>query len=125
MEPIDGSDSRLLVFDKMRFPAKSVFFEAEKRIEAQEASGTSAEVVSPMPPLLRYDLPDADGLALAQHVNDFAATMQQYDSERLIALGMVPMQDPDAAAGELAAIKERRLGGSRDRVEHSGAIDRR
>ncbi|WP_119696057.1 amidohydrolase family protein [Microbacterium halotolerans] len=111
MEPIDGSDSRLLVFDKMRFPAKSVFFEAEKRIEAQEASGTSVEVISPMPPLLRYDLPDVDGLALAQHVNDFAATMQQYDPNRLIALGMVPMQNPDAAAGELTAIKERGLAG--------------
>lgn len=111
MEPIDGSDSRLLVFDKMRFTAKSVFFEAERRIEEQEASGTSAEVISPMPPLLRYDLPAADGLALAQHVNDAAATLQSYDPQRLIALGMVPMQDPDAATRELSAIKERGLAG--------------
>lgn len=111
MEPVEGSSDRLLVFDKMRFQAKQVFFEAEKRIEAQEASGTGVEVVSPMPPLLRYDLPDADGLALAQHVNDFAATLASYDPTRLIALGMVPMQDPDAAAGELSAIKERGLAG--------------
>lgn len=121
MEPIDGSDSRLLVFDATRFPAKSVFFEAEKRIEAQEASGTSAEVVSPMPPLLRYNLPPADGLALAQHVNDFAATMASYDPSRLIALGMVPMQDPDAAARELSAIKDRGLAG----VEIASAIQGR
>ncbi|WP_156761603.1 amidohydrolase family protein [Microbacterium karelineae] len=111
MDPIDGSDDLLLVFDQMRFPAKQVFFEAEKRIEAQEASGTSAEVVSPMPPLLRYDLPAADGLALARHVNDFAAALSSHDPERIIALGMVPMQDPEAAAGELRAIRDRGLAG--------------
>lgn len=111
MEPIPDSDSRLLVFDKMRFTAKSVFFEAERRIEAQEASGATAEVISPMPPLLRYDLPAGDGLALAQHVNDFAATLQQHDPARLMALGMVPMQDPDAATAELSAVKERGLHG--------------
>jgi aminocarboxymuconate-semialdehyde decarboxylase len=111
MQPIEGSDELLLVFGQMRFPAKRVFFEAEKRIEAQEASGASAEVVSPMPPLLRYDLPPGDGLALAQHVNDFAAELCAHDPTRLIGLGMVPLQDPDAAAGELTAIAERGLAG--------------
>ena len=111
MEPIADSRDLLLVFDQMRFPAKEVFFEAERRIEAQEESGVGAEVVSPMPPLLRYDLPAADGLALAQHVNDFAAELAAHDPERIIALGMVPMQDPDAAAGELQAIKDRGLAG--------------
>lgn len=111
MEPIADSSDLLLVFGQMRFPAKQVFFEAEKRIEAQEASGVSAEVISPMPPLLRYDLPAADGLALAQHVNDVAAELSAQDPERIIALGMVPMQDPDAAAGELRAIKDRGLAG--------------
>jgi aminocarboxymuconate-semialdehyde decarboxylase len=111
MEPIEGSDDLLLVFGQMRFPAKQVFFEAEKRIEAQDASGATAEVVSPMPPLLRYDLPAGDGLSLARHVNDFAAELSAYDPDRLIGLGMVPLQDPDAAAGELAHIAERGLAG--------------
>ncbi|OCG76338.1 amidohydrolase family protein [Microbacterium sediminis] len=111
LEPIADSSALLLVFGQMRFPATQVFFEAEKRIEAQEASGVAAEVISPMPPLLRYDLPAADGLALAQHVNDVAAELSAHDPERIIALGMVPMQDPDAAAGELQAIKDRGLAG--------------
>ncbi|GGH44475.1 amidohydrolase family protein [Microbacterium album] len=111
MDPIEGSDGLLLVFGQTRFPAKRVFFEAERRIEAQDASGVGAEVVSPMPPLLKYDLPPADGLSLAQHVNDFAATMSSYDPDRLIGLGMVPMQDPDAAATELQAIADRGLAG--------------
>lgn len=111
MESIEESTSRLLVFGKTRFAAKDVFFEAERRIAAQDASGVDAEVVSPMPPLLRYDLPAADGLALARHVNDFAAELSSYSPERIIGLGMVPMQDPDAATAELAAIKERGLAG--------------
>ncbi|WP_129668187.1 amidohydrolase family protein [Phytoactinopolyspora endophytica] len=111
MEPIEGSGDRLLVFGKTRFPAKEVFFAAERRIEAQDASEVEVEIVSPMPPLLRYDLPAADGLALARHVNDFAAELTAYDPRRLIGLGMVPLQDPDAAAGELSAIAERGLAG--------------
>lgn len=111
MEPIDGSADRLLVFDKMRFRAKEVFFAAERRVEAQEASDIDAEVISPMPPLLRYDLPAHDGLALAQHVNDAAAELSAYAPDRILALGMVPLQDPDAAAGELADIRARGLSG--------------
>jgi len=111
MEPIEGSTDRLLVFDQMRFPAKEVFWQAERRLEAMDASGVDAEVVSPMPPLLRYDLPAADGLALSRHVNDVAAELSSHAPDRIIALGMVPMQDPDAATAELAAIKAQGLAG--------------
>jgi aminocarboxymuconate-semialdehyde decarboxylase len=111
MEPVEGSTDRLLVFDQMRFSAKEVFFQAERRIEAMDGSGVDVEVVSPMPPLLRYDLPDADGLALARHVNEFAAHLCSYDRDRLLGLGMVPMQNPDAATAELSAIKELGLSG--------------
>ena len=111
MEPIEGKADRLLVFDQMRFGAKEVFFEAERRIEAMDASGVDVEVLSPMPPLLRYDLPAADGLALARHVNEFAVQLCSHDPDRLIGLGMVPLQDPDAATAELSAIKELGLAG--------------
>ncbi|QEV99213.1 amidohydrolase [Microbacterium caowuchunii] len=111
MEPIEDSTNRLLVFGATRFPAKEVFFEAERRIEAMDASGVDAEVISPMPPLLKYDLPAADGLSLARHVNDFTAELTSHAPERMFGLGMVPMQDPDAATAELAAIKAAGLDG--------------
>jgi aminocarboxymuconate-semialdehyde decarboxylase len=111
MEPVEGTTDRLLVFDQTRFRAKEVFFQAERRVEAMDASGVDVEVVSPMPPLLRYTLPAADGLALARHVNEFAAQLCSYEPGRLIGLGMVPMQDPDAATTELAAIKGLGLAG--------------
>jgi aminocarboxymuconate-semialdehyde decarboxylase len=104
MEAIEGSTARMLVFGSMRFRARDVFFEAERRMEEAEASGVDVEVVTPMPPLLRYDLPIADGLALARHVNEFVAQLCSFDPARLIGLGMVPLQDPDAAAAELAVI---------------------
>ncbi|SFL18922.1 amidohydrolase family protein [Geodermatophilus ruber] len=111
MEPVDGETARTLLFGQMQFKARDVFFDAERRLEAQDASGVDVEVLTPMPPLLRYDLPLADGLSLARHVNEFSATLCQTEPTRLIALGMVPMQDPDAATAELTAIQEMGLAG--------------
>jgi aminocarboxymuconate-semialdehyde decarboxylase len=111
MEAVDGETARALVFGAMRFKARDVFFDAERRIEEQEASGVDVEVLSPMPPLLRYDLPPADGLSLARYVNEFSATLAATDPARFLALGMVPLQDPDAAAAELKAIKDQGLVG--------------
>jgi aminocarboxymuconate-semialdehyde decarboxylase len=111
METIEDSTDRLLVFGPTRFRARDVFFAAEQRLAAQDASGVDAEVLTPMPPLLRYDLPPADGLALARHVNEVTAEFCAVDPDRLIGLGMVPMQDPEASAAELAAIRDLGLAG--------------
>ncbi|MHA6615687.1 amidohydrolase family protein [Pseudonocardia sp. DLS-67] len=111
MEAIDGETARLLLFGATRFRARDAFFDVERRIEEQDRSGVDAEVLSPMPPLLRYDLPAADGLSLARHVNEFAAELCAAAPDRLVGLGMVPMQDPDAAAAELKAIRDQGLRG--------------
>jgi aminocarboxymuconate-semialdehyde decarboxylase len=111
MEPVPDSTDRLLVFGRTRFRARDVFFEAERRLEAQDASGVDAEVLTPMPPLLRYDLPVADGVGLARHVNEVTAELCSAEPTRMVGLGMVPMQDPDAAAAELAAVADLGLAG--------------
>jgi aminocarboxymuconate-semialdehyde decarboxylase len=111
MEAVDGETARNLVFGTMRFKARDVFFDAERRIEEMDASGVDVEVLSPMPPLLKYDLPAADGLSLARHVNEFAATLCATDPARFKGLGMVPLQDPDAATAELKAVKDQGLYG--------------
>jgi aminocarboxymuconate-semialdehyde decarboxylase len=111
MEPVDGSTDRMLIFGPRPFRARDVFFEAERRIQEQDASGVDAEVLTPMPPLLRYDLPAADGLALARYVNEVSAQLCAHDPSRLIGLGMVPLQDPDAATAELPAVAELGLRG--------------
>jgi aminocarboxymuconate-semialdehyde decarboxylase len=111
MEAIEDSTDRLLVFGPTRFRARDVFFTAEKRLAAQDAAGVDAEVLTPMPPLLRYDLPPADGLALARHVNEATAQLCAVDPSRFIGLGMVPLQDPDLSATELAAVRDLGLAG--------------
>ena len=73
MDPIDGESARLLNYGPFKFKASEVFFDAERRVEAMDASGVDAEVLTPMPPLLRYDLPAADGLAIARYVNESVA----------------------------------------------------
>lgn len=111
MEPIDGDTARTLLFGRTKFRAKDAFFDAERRLEEMAKSGVDVEVLSPMPPLLRYDLPVADGLSLARHVNEFTSALCATDPERFFGLGMVPLQDPEAAAKELASFREAGLYG--------------
>jgi len=106
MDPVDGSSARLLNYGPFKFKASEVFFDAERRIEAMDASGVDIEVLTPMPPLLRYDLPAADGLAIARYVNESVAALCAAAPDRLLGFGMVPMQEPEAAAAELATLHE-------------------
>jgi aminocarboxymuconate-semialdehyde decarboxylase len=111
MEPVDGDTARLLVFGKTRFTARDVFFEAARRVEAMDASGVSVEVLTPMPPLLRYDLPAADGRSLCRYVNDCVVALCGEVPDRMIGFGIVPLQDPDLAAGELSGLVDLGLRG--------------
>ncbi|GLY65593.1 amidohydrolase family protein [Amycolatopsis taiwanensis] len=111
MEPIDGDTARTLLFGRTKFRARDAFFDAERRLEEMAKSGVDVEVLSPMPPLLRYDLPVADGLSLARHVNEFTGALCATAQTRFFGLGMVPLQDPEMAAKELASFSETGLHG--------------
>ncbi len=100
----DDDDTRLLVTEQIRFSAASAFFSADRRIVTMDESGVDAEVVSPMPPLLDYTLTPSDGRSLARRVNDFVAGLCAAHPERLLGLGMIPLQDPDLAAAELSEV---------------------
>jgi len=102
MEPIDADTARTLVFGATRFRAAEVFFETERRLEAMDAAGVDEEIVSPMPPLLKYDLDAGLALDVARHVNETVASHVREGGGRIHGLGMVALQDPDAAAAELA-----------------------
>jgi aminocarboxymuconate-semialdehyde decarboxylase len=106
MDPIDGETARMLNFGPFKFKARDAFFDAERRVQTMDESGVDAEVLTPMPPLLRYDLPATDGLAIARHVNEFTAALCAEVPGRLFGFGMVPMQDPQIAAAELTTIRD-------------------
>jgi aminocarboxymuconate-semialdehyde decarboxylase len=81
-------------------------WDVDRRAEAMARAGIARQVLSPMPELLSYWLAPADALALGRHVNDAIAAMAARAPERFAALGMVPLQDPELAARELAALMQ-------------------
>lgn len=111
MEPADVPDARQLVTDRMRFTAKHPFYNAEARVEAMAADGVDAEVVSPLPPLLDYDMAPGDARDFCRHVNEFIAGLRRAAPQRILGLGTVPLQDPDLAAAELSEVTRMGLAG--------------
>ncbi len=102
----DDETIRLLVNGRgMRFAASRYFFSSEARLEALAANGLDAEVVSPMPPLLDYTLTAGEGRELSRRVNEFVVQICQAAPDRLLGMGMVPMQDLELATKELAEVK--------------------
>jgi len=106
---LDGG--RLLLSGPMRFPAAAVWFDAERRLEASAARGVAAELLSPFPALLNYRLAASTGLDLARVINEYIAGLVAAFPDRLLGLGMVPMQDPDLAAATLKEIQNAGLAG--------------
>lgn len=111
MEPVDGETARVLVKDDLRFKAREVFFNAERRLEAMDSNGLQAEVISPMPPLLNYGVAPQDGLDLSRYVNESVARLAAMAPERIIGFGMAPLQDPDLAAHALQDLMDMGLRG--------------
>ena len=106
---LDGG--KFLVNGPMRFPAKAVWFDAERRLEASAASGLDAELLSPFPALLNYRAPAEVGRELARVTNEYIAGLVAAYPARFYGLGTVPMQDPDMAAAELTEVAKAGLAG--------------
>jgi aminocarboxymuconate-semialdehyde decarboxylase len=121
MELLPDRTERRLSWGTMTFDAKPVFFDAEQRVAALDEGGVDVEVLSPMPPLLRYDLPVDDGRELSRYVNEYVAGLVAAAPSRLLGFGMVPLQDPELAAEELSVIADLGLVG----VEIASAIEGR
>lgn len=117
MEPADAG-ARVLASGPMRFTAQSAWFDAERRLAASAASGVTAELVSPFPPLLNYRLPAQAGRDLARCVNEYIAGLCAAFPVRFYGLGTVPLQDPDLAAAELGEVAKAGLAG----VEIASAV---
>lgn len=92
-----------------------------RRADMQE-HGAERQVLSPMPELLSYWMPAADGLRMAQYLNDVIATMVSRGPQHFSGLGMVPLQDVDLAIQELRRIME---GGVLSGIELGTNIDGR
>lgn len=112
-QPADAPNTRLLVMGEggRGFPASEFYYSVEARLRAMEANKVDAELVSPMPTLLNYTYPIADAIELCRITNEFIVRLCETDKRRFYGVGTVPMQDPEAAAKELAGIKQMGLRG--------------
>ena len=119
MGPAGADGERLFTSGPVRYTAQRAWFDAEQRLAAMAASGVTAEVISPFPPLLNYRLPARSGRDLSRWVNDFIAGLCQASPGRFFGLGTVPLQDPDLAAAELSEVANTGLAG----VEIGSTID--
>ena len=76
----------------------------EARLEDMNRDGVTMQVLSPMPELLSYWFATAETQVLCDSVNAAIATMVSEKPDRFAGLGMLPLQDPEAAAREISEL---------------------
>lgn len=111
MDHVEATRANVMIAGRNFRTVRDVCWNHTIRSEEMTREGTDAQVISPMPELLSYWFKPQDGLDMARYTNDQIAKMCQAQPERFYGLGMVPMQDPELAAKELAAIKQAGLRG--------------
>jgi aminocarboxymuconate-semialdehyde decarboxylase len=82
------------------------FVDIDDILAAQDDAGVDRVLLCPWVPLLYYDADPDEGLARARIQNDALAGVVTEHPNRVSALGALPLQDPEIAAGELRALME-------------------
>lgn len=81
-------------------------WDAALRLADMDSEGVAKQALSPMPELLSYWFSADDGLTMSRYTNETIAGMVAVDPDRFFGLGMVPLQDPELAAKEMASLKK-------------------
>ncbi|HXH21772.1 MAG TPA: amidohydrolase family protein [Dehalococcoidia bacterium] len=111
MDHFEPGRARVMIAGRNFRTVTEGVWSATRRIEDMDREGVDVQVLSPMPELLSYWLPLEDSRVLAEHVNDYITRMVEASPGRFHGLGMVRLQDPDAAALDLEGVRARRLAG--------------
>src|SRR5918998_938569 len=77
------------------------FVDIDGILAAQDEAGVDRVLLCPWVPLLYYDAEPDEGLRRARVQNAALAGLVKDHPDRVAALGAVPLQDPEMAAGEL------------------------
>jgi aminocarboxymuconate-semialdehyde decarboxylase len=108
----DDSGSQIVELDGKRIRAAvAEFVDIDGILAAQGEAGVERVLLCPWVPLLYYDAEPGEGLRRARIQNDALAGLVRDHPDRVAALGAVPLQDPELAAGELRALMEGALRG--------------
>jgi aminocarboxymuconate-semialdehyde decarboxylase len=82
------------------------FVDIEGILAAHDEAGVDRVLLCPWVQLLYYDTDPDEGLRRAHIQNDALAGLVRDHPDRVAALGALPLQDPELAAGELRALME-------------------
>ncbi len=82
------------------------FVDIDGILTAQDEAGVDRLLLCPWVPLLYYDAEPDEGLERARVQNDALVGLVRDHPDRVTALGALPLQDPELAAGELRALME-------------------
>lgn len=102
-----GEDSTMMkVGDKDFRALDSRSWDTERRIRDMDGEGVGLQVLSPMPELFSYWLDIDSAVVLTRYVNREIAGMVARAPNRFAGMGIVPLQDPQRAAQELAVLQD-------------------
>jgi aminocarboxymuconate-semialdehyde decarboxylase len=100
----DGGSQVVELGGKQIRAAIAEFVEIEGILAAQDDAGVDRVLLCPWVPLLYYDAEPDEGLARARIQNEALARLVREHPSRVAALGALPLQDPELAAGELRTL---------------------
>lgn len=100
----DGQHRRLAKDGGGGQPVFDEFFDPAAKVKGMDRKGLDVSMISAAPIVFFYWLNADAGLEAAQLVNDGIANMARAFPERLMGMGTLPMQHPDAAVAELERI---------------------
>jgi aminocarboxymuconate-semialdehyde decarboxylase len=86
--------------------ALAEFTDIDGILAAQDEAGVDRVLLSPWVPLLYYDVEPDEGVRRARIQNEALAALVRAHPGRIAALGALPLQDPELAAGELGALMD-------------------
>jgi aminocarboxymuconate-semialdehyde decarboxylase len=84
-------------------PITAPYHDLELRLKEMDKQGVAVHALSLMPPMV-YWADEALGARLARIVNDAMAAATRAHPDRFVFLATLPMQDPEAAAGEVERV---------------------
>jgi aminocarboxymuconate-semialdehyde decarboxylase len=101
---VDPAGKKLVRPDGSALPLFGEFSDPAAKVEGMDRKGLDVSVISPAPFVLFYWLKTDIALEASRIINDGIAKMAARFPARLLGMGTLPMQDPDAAITELERI---------------------
>lgn len=113
MDPNDPGKAHMMRDGKLFRTVERDCWSLDCRLRAMNAADVDVQVLSTVPVMFNYWAKPEHGLDLAQLLNQHIADCVAEHPTRFVGLGMLPMQDPELAAGELVrSVNELGLAGA-------------